>query len=575
LGFSGCNGFDFEEKMNQLSSHRLFPLAALLLGVLVLVGLAQTVRFRIDLTEEKRYSLHPSTLKLLEGIDRPLHVDILLTGEDLPGGMRRLQKSIEETVRTFNAYSAEPITVSYFDPLEVTDSLKENFIYTLADYGIRPTNLFVNQATGQQEQLIFPGILVSDDTYETGALILKGERGMSAEQTLNASIENLEFELAQAIQKLLYPQKSALAMIIGHGELAEDDGFGMVEALTGRYEVFKVPLEQAKKVEDLSSFAAVFILGPDSTYSERELFLLDQYVMRGGNLIVASEGAGFDLRQLTGAGALALPQENSLDRLLFRYGIRVNKDLIQDLDFGVLPVLGGNFGNQEQLVPLPWPYYFQAGRMYPHPITKGLDQVSFRYSSSLDTVKADGVRKTPLLFSSERSRIVPLPHLITLGVFQEPPLESEFELQYLPLAYLLEGEFTSLFKNRFVPEEFATSQLKNSGNGKVIVVGDASLFQSQLNPSNQEPLPLGEDPLAQATFANKQFLENMVQYLTDPTGIIATRTKVLQIRPLDKVKVAEEKSMWQLINVGAPVLFLVLMGGVIGLLRVKRFSRRA
>ena len=560
--------------MNRLNSHRLFPLAALLLGILVLVGLAQTIRFRIDLTEEKRYSLHPSTLKLLEGIDRPLHVDILLTGEDLPGGMRRLQKSIEETVRTFNAYSAENITVSYFDPLEVTDSLKEDFIYTLADYGIRPTNLFVNQATGQQEQLIFPGILVSDDTYETGALILKGERGMSAEQTLNASIENLEFELAQAIQKLLYPQKSALAMIIGHGELAEDDGFGMVEALNGRYELFKVPLEQAKKVEDLNSFAAVFILGPDSTYSERELFLLDQYVMGGGNLIVAAEGTSLDLRQLAGAGALALPQENSLDRLLFRYGIRVNKDLIQDLDFGVIPVMGGNFGNQEQLVPLPWPYYFQAGRMYPHPITKGLDQVSFRYTSSLDTVKADGVRKTPLLFSSERSRIVSLPHLISLGSFQEPPLESEFGLQYLPLAYLLEGEFTSLFKNRFVPEEFAGIQLKNSGRGKVIVLGDASLFQSQLNPATQEPLPLGEDPLAQATYANKQFLENLVQYLTDPEGIIATRTKVLQIRPLDKLKVAEEKSMWQLINVGAPVLFLVLMGGVIGLLRVKRFSRR-
>ncbi|MEY3565124.1 MAG: hypothetical protein RJA23_1294 [Bacteroidota bacterium] len=561
--------------MNRLNSHRLFPLAALFLGVLVLVGLAQTIRFRIDLTEEKRYSLYPSTLKLLEGIDRPLHVDILLTGEDLPGGMRRLQKSIEETVRTFNAYSAEPITVSYFDPLEVTDSLKEDFIYTLADYGIRPTNLFVNQATGQQEQLIFPGILVSDDTYETGALILKGERGMSAEQTLNASIENLEFELAQAIQNLLYPQKSALAMIIGHGELAEDDGFGMVEALTGRYEVFKVPLEQAKKVEDLSSFAAIFSLGADTTYSERELFLLDQYVMGGGNLIVASEGTSLDLGQLAGEGTLAMPLENSLDRLLYRYGIRVNKDLIQDLNFGVIPVMGGNFGNQEQLVPLPWPYHFQAGRMYPHPITKGLDQVSFRYSSSLDTVKADGVIKTPLLFSSERSRIMPLPHLISLGAFQEPPLESEFGLQYLPLAYLLEGEFTSLFKNRFIPGEFSGSSVKNNGNGKVLVLGDASLFQSQVNPSDQEPLPLGEDPLAQTTYANKQFLENLVQYLTDPEGIIATRTKVLQIRPLDKLKVAEEKSMWQLINVGAPVLFLVLMGGVIGLLRVKRFSRRA
>ncbi len=560
--------------MNLLLSHRLFPLVALLLGILVLAGLALTVRFRIDLTEEKRYSLHPSTLQLLEGIDRPLHVDILLTGEQLPGGMRRLQKSIEETVRTFNAYSAENITVSYFDPLEVTDSLKEEFIYTLADYGIRPTNLFVNKATGQQEQLIFPGILVSDDTYETGALILKGERGMSAEQTLNASIENLEFEIAQAIQKLLYPQKTALAMIIGHGELAEDDGFGMVEALNGRYELFKVPMEQAKKVEDLSSFAAVFILGPDSTFSDRELFLLDQYVMGGGNLVVAAEGASLDLSQLAGDGALALPQENSLDRLLFRYGIRVNKDLIQDLNFGVIPVMGGNFGNQEQLVPLPWPYYFQAGHMYSHPITKGLDQVNFRYSSSLDTVKADGVKKTPLLFSSDRSRILPLPHLISLTAFQEPPLESEFALQNLPLAYLLEGEFTSLFKNRFVPEEFAGITVKNSGKGKVLVLGDASVFQSQINLSDQEPLPLGEDPLAQTTYANKQFLENILQYLTDPEGIIATRTKVLQIRPLNKVKVAEEKQMWQLINLGIPVLFLGLMGGLIGLLRVKRFSRK-
>jgi gliding-associated putative ABC transporter substrate-binding component GldG len=574
LDFSWGSGIDFEGKMKQFFSHRLLPVGILILGILILFGIGQVLKFRIDLTEEKRYSLHPSTLKLLEGIDRPLHVDILLTGEELPGGMRRLQKSIEETVRTFNAYSAEKITVSYFDPMEVTDSLKEEFIYSLADYGIRPTNLFVNQATGQQAQLIFPGILVSDDTYETGALVLKGERGMSAEQTLNASIENLEFELAQAIQKLLYPQKSAIALIIGHGELAEDDGFGMVEALDGRYELFKVPLDQAKKVEDLNSFAAVFILGPDSSFSDRELFLLDQYVMGGGNLVVASEGASLDLRQLGGEGALALPQENGLDRLLFRYGIRVNRDLIQDLNFGLIPVMGGNFGNQEQLVPMPWPYHFHAGNMFPHPITKGLDQINFRFASSLDTVKADGVRKIPLLFSSERSRIQPLPHLISIEAFQEPPLESEFGIQYLPLAYLLEGEFTSLFKNRFVPTEFAQSQVKPSGNGKVIVFGDASLFQSQVNPVNQEPLPLGEDPMEQTTFANKQFLENMVQYLTDPEGIISTRTKVLQIRPLDKVKVAEEKQIWQLINVGAPVLFLALMGGVIGLLRVKRFSRR-
>ena len=559
--------------MNPMLRHRLLPVAILLLGVLVLFTLGQLLRFRVDLTEEKRFSLHPSTKTLLEGIDRPLHVDILLTGEQLPGGMRRLQKSIEETVRTFNAYSAEKITVSYFDPLEVTDSLQEEFIFTLADYGINPTNLFVNQATGQQAQLIFPGILVSDDTYETGALILKGERGMSPEETLNTSIENLEFELAQAIQKLLYPEKSALAMIIGHGELAEDEGFGLVEALSDRYELFKVPMDQAKKVEDLSSFAVIFILGPTTAYSERELFLLDQYVLGGGNLVVAAEGMTLDNSQLAGEGSLAIPIATELDRLLFRYGIRVNKNLIQDLNFGVIPVMGGNFGNQEQLVPMPWPFHFHAGRMYPHPITKGLDQVGFRFASTLDTVKADGIKKTPLLFTSERSRVLPLPYLVSLSSMQVAPKEEEFALKNLPLAYLLEGQFTSLFKNRFVPEEFAGTAVKSVGEGKVLVFGDASLFQSQLGLQEKEPLALGQDPFEKGTFANRQLAQNIVQYLTDPEGIIATRTKVLQIRPLDKVKVAEEKGLWQLINVGAPVLFLCLLGGMLLLLRAKKFSR--
>jgi len=554
--------------------HRLLPVTLFLVGVLVLFSLGHLLRFRVDLTEEKRFSLHPSTEKLLQGIDRPLHVDILLTGEQLPGGMRRLQKSMEETVRTFNAYSAEKITVSYFDPLEVTDSLQEEFIFTLADYGINPTNLFVNQATGQQAQLIFPGILVSDDTYETGALILKGERGMSPEETLNASIENLEFELAQAIQKLLYPEKTALAMIIGHGELAEDEGFGLVEALDEKYELFKVPMDQAKKVEDLSSFAVIFILGPTTAYSERELFLLDQYVLGGGNLVVAAEGMTLDNSQQDKEGSLAIPVATELDRLLFRYGVRVNKDLIQDLNFGVIPVMGGNFGNQEQLVPMPWPFHFHAGRMYPHPITKGLDQVSFRFASSLDTVKADGITKTPLLFTSERSRILPLPYMVSLASMQEPPKEEDFALKNLPLAYLLEGQFTSLFKNRFVLEEFADTQVKSVGEGKVLVFGDASLFQSQQSLQEKEPLALGEDPFEKGTFANRQLAQNIVQYLSDPEGIIATRTKVLQIRPLDKVKVAEEKVWWQLVNLGAPVLFLCLLGGGMLMLRAKKFSRR-
>ncbi len=553
----------------------LAPYLILIAGLIVLFGLGQFLQFRVDLTEEKRFSLHLSTKALLENLDRPIYVDILLTGENLPGGMRRLQKSIEETVRTFNAYSSEKITVSYFDPLSLTDSLQENFILSLSDFGINPTNLYSNQSAGQQTQLIFPGILVSDEEFETGALVLKGERGMSPEQILNTSIENLEFELSQAIEKLINPEKGTIAMVIGHGELSEDDGFGMVEALDGQFELFKVPLDQAKKPEDLQSFSTIFILGPKSSYTDRELFLLDQYVMNGGNLVIASEGIDLDMSQAGGEGTFALPLENELDRMLFRYGIRINKDVIQDLNLSFIPVMGGNFGNQEQFIPLPWPFHFNAGRVYKHPITKALDQVNFRFASSLDTVKADGVTKTPLIFGSDNARILPAPARVAFADMQQEPKVEEFALQRLPLAYLLEGEFTSLFKNRFVPDEFNTVSFKESGKGKVVVFGDGSIFQSQISLQGNQPLALGEDPFAQTTFANKQLLQNLVKYLSDPEGIISARSKTLEIRPLDKVKVASQKTFWQVINVGLPVGIILILGGFILFVRKNRFAKKA
>jgi len=559
--------------MKSKGLHTARPYLILLGGIFILFLLGQFLRFRIDLTEEKRFSVHPATKELLEKLDRPLHVDILLTGKNLPGGFRRLQKSIEETVRTFNAYSSQNITVSYFDPLTVTDALQEEFIYTLAEYGINPTNVFSNQNSGQQTQLIFPGILVADDEYETGALILKGERGMSPDQILNTSIENLEFELSNAIRKLVNPEKGAIAMIIGHRELSEDDGFGMVEALDEQYEVFKVPLDQAKSVQDLASFGTIFIVGPKQAYSDRELYLLDQYVMQGGNLVVAAEGVDVDLAQAGGEGTFSFPLENELDRLLFRYGVRINKDLIQDLNLSYIPVLGGNFGNQEQLVPLPWPFYFNAGRMTTHPITKALDQINFRFASSLDTVKADGVVKTPLIFGSENAKILPAPARVALSDMDQAPKIEDFTLRNLPLSYLLEGEFTSLFKNRFIPDGFTKADFKESGNGKVVVFGDGSVFQSQQSLQGNQLLGLGEDPFAQTTYANKQMLQNLVQFLSDPEGIIASRTRTLQIRPLNKVKISQQKTFWQGVNVALPVLIISLLGGIILYLRKRRYSK--
>ena len=553
--------------------HIVKPYLILLGGVILFALLSQVLKFRIDLTAEKRYSLHPATEKVLSELTEPIHVDILLVGENLPGGMRRLQKSIEETVRTFDSYSSERITFSYLDPLSFEGADQEALITDLTEYGINPTNLFVNQNSGQQSQLIFPGILVSDAEFETGSLVLRGERGMSPDQILNQSIENLEFELSNAIKKLVLPEKNSIAMIVGHGEMGEDDGFGLVEALDGSHEIFKVPLEQAKTVKDLDSFGSIFIQGPKEAYTERELYLLDQYVMRGGNLVVLLDGVSVDVSMAGGDGTVAMPIDMGLDNLLFRYGVRVNKDLIQDLNFGYFPVLAGNFGDQSQIVPLPWPFFVQAGKMYSHPITKGLDVVNFQFVSSLDTVKAEGVKKTPLIFSSDYTRILQGPVRVAFSDMDQEPDIKFFGLKNLPLVYLLEGNFTSLFKNRFLPEGFDKGEFLERGEGKVIVIGDGEIFQSQKNLQDGSPLSLGEDPFSQTTFANKVFLKNLVEYMNDPEGIIASRTRTFQIRPLNKVKIAQEKSFWQIINVVAPVMLLTLIGGLVWGIRKRRFSK--
>jgi gliding-associated putative ABC transporter substrate-binding component GldG len=554
--------------------HIAKPWLLLFGGILGFVLLAQLVRFRIDLTEEKRYSLHRGTEKVLTQITEPMHVDILLVGENLPGGMRRLQKSIEETVRTFNAYSPEPITFSYFDPLNVDQGEQEQFILSLADYGIIATNLFVTQNSGQQAQLIFPGFLVSDSEFETGALVLKGERGMSSEQILNQSIENLEFELSKAIQKLISPTSSTIAMLIGHGENAQDDGFGIVEALDGEFEIFKVPMDQAKKTADLATFKTIFIQSPKEQFAEREIYLLDQYVLGGGNLVVLLNGVAVEEAALYDGATVAMPFETGLENLLFRYGVRVNNDLIQDFNFGLIPTMAGNFGNQEQMQPMPWLYYFQAQLMQNHPITKGLDVVNFRFASSIDTVKADGVDKTPLLFTSDYSRILEAPIQISLGEVKIEPDPKDFGIKNLSLGYLLEGEFTSAFKNRFVPVEFNAADFKESGQGKVVVFGDGELFQSQISFRDGSPLRLGEDQLSQTTFANKAFLSNLVNYLADPEGIIASRTRTIKIRPLNKVKVASEKTFWQLTNVVLPVILLLGIGSGVWMIRRKRYGSK-
>ncbi|MCH6197969.1 gliding motility-associated ABC transporter substrate-binding protein GldG [Aquiflexum sp. LQ15W] len=561
--------------MKGSSNISLIKNLGIIAGILLVIWvLATLVPYRIDLTSDKRYSLHPATVEVLESLEEPLEVEILLTG-NLPGGMRRLQRSIEETIRTFNAYSSEKITFYYQDPLALPKEDQEDYIVGLSEYGINPTNLYVNEDGGQKSKLIFPGVIIRNAEFETGSLLLKGERGMGPDQILNQSVENLEFELINGIRKLISKQAFEIGLAMGQGELTEDEGFGIVEALADNYEVYKVPLEQAKKPSDLNPFKVVIVAGPKEVYSEKEIYLLDQYLMNGGNIIFMIDALAYDMAQAGGEGTVAMPFENGLDQLLFRYGIRVNKDLIQDMNFGRYPVMAGNFGDQQQLVPLPWPFFVLAGKMASHPITKGLDQVMFRFSSSMDTVKADGVRKTPLIFSSDFTKKSASPVRLAFVDMENEPDLNEFGLKNLPLLYLLEGNFTSFFKNRFLPEDAEKASFKENGNvGKVIVAGTGSLFQSDLTPIDGNPLPLGQDPFSSMQYANRQLLLNAISYLVEPEGIIATRTKQFQIRPLNKIKVKDEKTKWQVINILVPVFLFSILGMLWIGIKKQTFSKK-
>lgn len=559
--------------MNRKYSALLYGILAVSLIWFLVLNLDKWWSFRLDMTEEGKYSIGQATLDVLEDMDGPLEVDILLMG-DLPPGMKRFQRNIEQILKTFSSYSREEISINYVDPLAVAGDSSEQYIIKLADYGINPTNLHSSRNGTQATQLIFPGIVLRSPSKEAGVLLLKGELGMGPEETLNLSIENLEFEIGQAIKRLYTVNKRAIGIIIGQGEMVEDEGYGMVEALNEDFEVYKVPFEQAKSVADLLTFEVLIVAGPKSAYGEREKYLLDQFLMYGGNILFMMDQMTMNLEEAGGNGTVAMPFDSGIDDLLFRYGVRINKDLIKDLNFGYYPVVSGEFGNQPQIVPLPWPFYVQAGKMANHPITKGLDLVQFRFVSSIDTVKADQVKKKPLIFSSNYSRRESAPVRVAFKDMSKEPDIKSFNSGSLPLVYLLEGKFTSFFKNRFVPDEFDASKfLPESNGGKILVAGDADVFKSWVKPQDQIPLPLGNNPFSENKTANRTFLQNTVNYMVYPEGIIASKNKEFEIRPLNKVKIKQQRFMWQVINVVLPVLLVIFIGWFKQYLRQRKYTK--
>ncbi|HYG03289.1 MAG TPA: gliding motility-associated ABC transporter substrate-binding protein GldG [Chryseosolibacter sp.] len=546
----------------------------LLLNGLVLMVLVNLFSadffFRIDMTEEKRYSIKEQTKDVLSDLDETVYVEVYLEG-DLNAGFRRFRKAIAETLEEFRIYSDNKVKFSFIDPSAAKGTKAQSeFMADLAAKGIQPKNVIENQNGQRIEKLIFPGAIVSYGTAERGVMLLKGNKARTAEEEINQSIEGIEFELVNAIYNLTSLDRKRIGLVTGHGELTGARAAAFHNTIAEVYDVTDVDLLS----DDLSGIDAIVIAKPTGPFTETEKYKLDQFIVKGGRALMLIDRLEASMDSAAADGYFAFPYNLGLDDLLFKYGVRINNDLIQDQNSGVYPIVTGNQGSRPQVQLMPWPFFPLINRYADHPVTRNLDAVVTRFVSSIDTVKAEGVVKTPLMFTSQYSRTLTAPVSVSLNEMRRNLDKSAFNESFVPVAYLLEGQFTSLFKNRFLPDSVDGKSFVEQGQpSKIIVVADGDMVRNEVNPRTGQAQALGYDPFTNYTFANEDLLRNMLAYLTDENGLISTRNKEVKIRPLDRNKIADEKTKWQLINLLLPLIVLAAFGMARAVIRKRKYTR--
>jgi ABC-2 type transport system permease protein len=542
---------------------------------LVLVVLANLLGshhfFRIDLTEEKRYTIQESTRKLLENLDDNVYVEVFLKG-DLNPGFARFQKSIRETLEEFRVYSNGRVHYGFTDPgSAASEKARNEFMTDLTSKGVQGMRVIDTKNGERIEKIVFPGAIVSYGGAESAVMLLKGNRQQNSQEVLNESVEGVEFELANAIHKLSNVARKRVGLVRGHGELDSVRIAGLNSALFEHYDVFDVRLSRR---HSLSSYSVLIIAKPVKPFSEADKFALDQYLMKGGRVIFLLDRLDASMDSAARDDYFAFPYEMKLDDQLFRYGVRINENLVQDRVADKYPVVVGQNGNQPQIMSLEWPFFPLITNYAKHPITRNLDATLTRFVSTIDTVKAIGIRKTPLLFTSRYTHIVGSPVRIDINDLRKKINPDYFNAGPVPVAYLLEGEFTSLYKNRFLPAGVDTTAFASrSKPTKIVVIADGDVARNDVNPRSGQPQALGFDSFSNYTFANAELLLNTVGYLVDENGVIAARNKEVRIRPLDLQKVRDEKIFWQTLNVGLPLILLIAAGSLRTVIRKRKYAR--
>lgn len=569
--------------MTKSKQNRRKSIVSLLIaaGILVLANILFVNYFlRIDLTHEKRFTVSKSTKRLLKDMDDMVFLQIFLDGE-LPADYKRLQNSVKEILDEYRTYSGQQVEYIFIDPFEGdSEEEKEQFVKSLIEQGLDIRQIAESSADQVSRKSVIPGALVSYHNKQVSVNFLaeQKELGELIPDVINKGISMLEYNLSNAIWKLQQTSKNKVVFIQGHGELAPRQVADFAVALQMQYYDVNF-MDLTKEVGIPSNIDVAIIAKPTLEFKESEKFKIDQFIMHGGKVIWLIDPLVAELDSImAGKSSFVANERNlNLDDQLFEYGVRVNKELILDMEANRIPLYPSN---SMQPVFYPW-YFFPV--IFPesdHPAVKHLDPIMVRFASTIDTLYKPESKNTVLLHSSRMSTAWKSPVLVRLSLAtSEAPLPEQFNKSLLPLAVLVEGKFNSVFRTR-VPKEFVQlyrdslglEYLDKSEHTSMIIISDGDLIRNDIG-SGGNPYPLGYyryNP--NFLFSNKDFLLNCVDYLTDNYGLIATRSKEFKIRPLDKVRVKDEKVKWQLINLGVPVLFILLFAGVFQFYRKRKYA---
>ncbi len=554
-----------------------------------IVFVSSLLHTKLDLTKEKRYSLSPSTKQLLNNLNDEVEIEVYLTG-NLSSGFKKLKITTDELLENYRDYANGNLRIKFINLNEgVSDSSKALLYDSLAKMGIRPFNNQSKENNGdaQTERWIFPSAVVKYKDRMMPVDLMSGKSGMDEESTLNYSEALLEFKFDDAIYKLTKTSFSVVAYAAGNGEPQIDfinrrldpRVADLLSLMQKNYRFGVMDLNSG--ILNADTIKALLIVKPLTAFTEQEKIKIDQYIMQGGKVVwlIDKLYAEFDSLIRSKSDFAAYDKNLNLDDQLFKYGVRINPDLLQDLNCAKQPLVVGNAGGKPQIERVPFPYYPLLSTTSNHPIAKNLDRVLSIFPSPIDTVKSPGITKTILLASDTNSRVIGTPAMVSLQSIKSDDDIRSFTKSYVPVAVLMEGKFSSLYANRFSKEmkdslqqltgvPFMSSALKAS---KQIVISDADIVTNVVTQT-EGALPMGMQQLENIQFANREFFLNCMDYLVGDVGILETRNKDFTLRLLDKNKVADQKIIWQLINIIVPILLVIVTGITIQWRRKKKYA---